>query len=89
VQAAVRQLERDAGHELADPPAAVAAVSARLRFTDAQQHDILAHFIRGGDVTAGGVLHAVTSVAQTLPDADAAHEMEGLGLRALEIAAAL
>jgi len=42
VQAAVRQLERDAGHELADPPAAVAAVSARLRFTDAQQHDILA-----------------------------------------------
>ena len=49
----------------------------------------LTHFIRGGDVTAGGVLHAVTSVAQTLPDADAAHEMEGLGLRALEIAAAL
>jgi hypothetical protein len=49
----------------------------------------LGHFIRGGDVTAGGVMHAVTSVAQTLPDADAAHEMESLGLRALEIAAAL
>ncbi len=89
VQAAVAQIERDAGHELADPPEAVRTVSQRLRFTDAQQADILAHFIRGGDITAGGMLHAVTSVAQTQPDADAAHEMEAAGLRALEIAAAL
>jgi hypothetical protein len=89
VEAALRAIEKDAGHELADPPDAVRAVSQRLRFTEAQQNDILTHFIRGGDVTAGGVLHAVTSVAQTLPDADAAHEMESLGLRALEIAAAL
>ena len=49
----------------------------------------LSHFICGGDVTAGGVMHAVTSVAQTLPDADAAHEMESAALRALDIAAAL
>jgi hypothetical protein len=89
VQAALRAIERDAGHELADPPEAVRAVSQRLRFTEAQQNDILTHFIRGGDVTAGGVMHAVTSVAQTLPDADAAHEMESQGLRALEIAATL
>jgi hypothetical protein len=89
VQAAVAQIERDAGHELADPPEAVRTVSQRLRFTDAQQNDILTHFIRGGDITAGGMLHAVTSVAQTLPDADAACEMEAAGLRALEIAAAL
>jgi len=34
-------------------------------------------------------MHAVTSVAQMLPDADAAHEMEGQALRALEAAAAL
>jgi len=89
VQAAVARIEREAGHELADPPEAVRTVSARLRFTDAQQADILAHFIRGGDITAGGMLHAVTSVAQVQPDADAAHEMEAAGLRALEIAAAL
>jgi hypothetical protein len=89
VQAAVRQIERDAGHELADPPEAVRAVSQRLRFTDGQQNDILAHFIRGGDITAGGMLHAVTSVALTQTDADAAHEMEAAGLRALEIAASL
>jgi hypothetical protein len=89
VEAAVRQIERVAGHELADPAEAVRAVSQRLRFTDTQQSEILAHFIRGGDVTAGGILHAVTSVARTLPDADAAHDIEAQGLRALEIAATL
>jgi hypothetical protein len=34
-------------------------------------------------------MHAVTSTAQTLADADIAHEMEAQGLRALEIAASL
>jgi hypothetical protein len=89
VHQVVRALGAQAGHELADPQEAVAVVSQRLRFTDAQQSAIMTHFIRGGDTTAGGILHAVTSVAQTLPDADAAHDMEAAGLRALEIAAAL
>src|ERR1035438_1594089 len=85
----VRELEKDAGHPVTDPQEAVRIVSQRLRFTDTQQADILTHFIRGGDVTAGGVMHAVTSVAQTLPDADTAHVMESLAVRALDIAAAL
>jgi hypothetical protein len=87
VQRAVRAVERGAGHPVADPEETVRTVSQRLRFTDDQQRDILTHFIRGGDVTAGGVMHAVTSVAQTLDDADTAHEMESLALRALELAA--
>jgi len=49
----------------------------------------LAHFIRGGDLTAGGVMHAVTSTAQTLTDADAAHDMEAQALPTLEAAAHL
>ena len=89
VEGALRAIEKDAGRPVADPQEAVQTVSQRLRFTDAQQAEILTHFIRGGDVTAGGVMHAVTSVAQTLPDADAAHEMESAALRALDIAAAL
>jgi hypothetical protein len=89
VERVVRAMEKDAGHPVTDPEAAVRTVSQRLRFTDAQQKDILNHFIRGGDVTAGGVMHAVTSVAQMLDDGDAAHEMEGQALRALEAAAAL
>jgi hypothetical protein len=87
VQRAVRAMERYAGHPVADPQEAIEVVSARLRFTDDQQRDILTHFIRGGDLTAGGVMHAVTSVAQTLDDADTAHEMETLALRVLEAAA--
>ena len=89
VERAVRAMEKQAGHPVADPQGAVETVSARLRFTDTQQRDILAHFIRGGDLTAGGVMHAVTSAAQLQDDADTAHEMETLALRALELAAAL
>ena len=89
VQRTVRAMEKDAGHPVNDPEEAVRTVSQRLRFTDAQQKDILNHFIRGGDVTAGGVMHAVTSVARTLDDADTAHEMESQALRALEAAAVL
>jgi hypothetical protein len=85
----VQEISAQAGHPLADPQHAVEVVSARLRFTDVQQATILAHFIRGGDITAGGILHAVTSTAQAQPDADTAHDMEAAGLRALEIAATL
>jgi len=51
-QRAVRAMEKDAGHPVTDPEETVRTVSQRLRFTDAQQKDILNHFIRGGDVTA-------------------------------------
>jgi len=47
----------------------------------------MGHFIKGGSLTAGGVMHAVTSVAQTLPDADAAHGLESQALRVLSLAA--
>jgi hypothetical protein len=89
VEHAIRAIEKDAGQPLADPQEAVRTVSQRLRFTDAQQNDILTYFIRGGDVSPGGLMHAVTSAAQTQGDADTAHEMESAALRALEIAAAL
>ncbi len=89
VHRALQAVTAQAGHQLADPAGAVAVVSQRLRFTETQQSGILAHFIRGGDTTAGGILHAVTSVAQTLPDGDAASDLEAAGLRALEIAATL
>jgi hypothetical protein len=89
VERALRAIEKDAGRPVADPQEAIRMVSQRLRFTETQQNDILAHFIRGGDVTAGGVMHAVTSAAQAQDDADTAHEMESAALRALELAAAL
>jgi hypothetical protein len=89
VQRVLDSIAAQAGRPLADPQQAVQVISQRLRFTDAQQHQIMAHFIKGGDLTAGGILHAVTSTAQTQPDADTAHDLEAAGLRALEIAATL
>ncbi|WP_229783222.1 DUF932 domain-containing protein [Pilimelia anulata] len=84
----VRELEVEAGAEVADPDTTIKLVGQKLRYSDEQQTDILNHFIRGGDLSAGGIMHAVTSVAQTLTDADAAHEMESTAIAALRLAAA-
>jgi len=89
VERAVRALEKDAGHPVTDPDEAVRVVGSELRFGDSQQKQILAHFIRGGVVTAGGIMHAVTSAAQVTDDPDMAHEMEAAAPRVLQLAAAL
>jgi hypothetical protein len=88
VQAVVSRIERDAGVPVERPQDTIALVSQQLRFSAEQQDAILGHFIRGGSLTAGGVMHAVTSVAQTLDDADAAHDMESRALKVLQLAAA-
>jgi hypothetical protein len=83
----IAEMSEAAGHEVSDPQQTIEIVAQRLRFTGEQQKTILSHFIRGGDLTAGGVMHAVTSTAQTVPDADTAHDMEAQALPALELAA--
>ncbi|WP_416903490.1 DUF932 domain-containing protein [Micromonospora echinospora] len=89
VQRKIEQIEEKAGRRVSDPDNTIRVVAQRLRFTEDEQRLILNHFIDGGDRTAGGVMHAVTSAAQTLTDPDAAFEMEGVGIRAMEIAATL
>ncbi|MEV6987473.1 DUF932 domain-containing protein [Sphaerisporangium sp. NPDC051017] len=87
VQKIVTTMEAKAGVPIVRPAETIQVVSQQLRFSDQQQDAILGHFIKGGDLTAGGVMHAVTSVAQTLTDADTAHEMESRALQALQLAA--
>jgi hypothetical protein len=87
VRRAVRELETVAGSPITDPDATVKLVGQKLRFTDEQQHCILTHFIKGADLSAGGIMHAITSVAQTLGDADAAYDMEAVAVQAMRIAA--
>jgi uncharacterized protein YoaH (UPF0181 family) len=89
VEKKIAEMSGAAGQPVTDPQQAIEIVAQRLRFTDEQQKSILNHFIRGGDLSAGGVMHAVTSTAQTLPDADTAHEMEAQALPAFEFAAQL
>jgi len=85
----VRGLEKQAGHAVADAARAVEVISGRLRYSEAQQAEILDHFIKGGDLTAGGIMHAVTSAAQVQADGDAAWDLENTALEALSLAATL
>jgi hypothetical protein len=89
VERAVRELERQAGHPVKTPAEAIKTIASQLRYTQAQQDDILSHFIAGGDLTAGGIMHAVTSAAQVQDDGDAAWDLESTALDALRLAASL
>ena len=89
VPRALRAIEADAGHPVTDPQEAIRVVSSGCGSLTPSRATSSSYFIRGGDVTAGGVMHAVTAAAQAQDDADTAHEMESAALRALDIAAAL
>jgi hypothetical protein len=85
---AVADLQRRAGIPVRDVPATLEHVARSCHFSKESQDTILGHFIDGGDRTAGGVMQAVTSTAQTVDDPDDAHEMERAGIRAMDAAAA-
>ena len=90
VTAQIRALEAQAGKPIEGKlDDQVRLVAKKCLFTEEVTEGVLDHFIRGGQFTAGGVLHAVTSFAQTLDDADAAYALEESGVKALEFAAAL
>lgn len=77
-----------AGKPIAEPAKAVELIGTQLRFTEEQRTGILDHFIKGGQVTAGGVLQAVTSYAQTVSDPDEAYDLELAAMDAFDLAAA-
>ncbi|WP_337825211.1 hypothetical protein [Amycolatopsis sp. A1MSW2902] len=86
----ITEMTEKAAAKVSEPSHTIERVKTELRYTDAQRDAILSHFLKGGDPTAGGVMHAVTSAAQVIRDTDAdrAHEMETHAVRALDIAAA-
>ena len=86
-QLASIEAEAEAGVPVRDVTATVEHVATELRYSAAQSAAILGDFISGGDRSAGGVMHAVTSAAQREDNADLAHQMEGDALRALSLAA--
>ena len=81
-------IEEAAGVPVRDVRATIKHLGTQLRFTEDQQTSILDHFLGAGQRTTGGILQAVTSAAQLQDDADAAYEMERVGLRAMTLAAA-
>lgn len=87
VQTKITELAREARVAVTEPEKTIEFVSTRLSFTKDQQQLILQHFYKGGAITAGGVMHAVTSAAQLLDDAEKAFEMESRGVEAMHLAA--
>lgn len=67
----------------------VKVITKKLSFDQETQDRVFEMFVRGGQMTAGGVLNALTAAARDTADPDKAHEIESQCVRALELAAAL
>lgn len=85
---AVAKLEEKAGKRIDRPADAIKVIGKKLAFTDAEIAGVLDFYVQGGSMTAGGLMNAVTAYAQIVPDADEAHQLESVAVRALELAAA-
>lgn len=88
VEAKVAELTEAAGVPVDAPAEAVKVVAKKLQFSDAQSAAILEHFIAAGQRTAGGIMQAVSSVAQTLSDADVAADLEAKAVPAMALVGA-
>ncbi|MGZ0153752.1 hypothetical protein ACXJJ3_42250 (plasmid) [Kribbella sp. WER1] len=88
VNRTIARLEVAAGAPVSRADKVVRSVGKKLSFSEEQIEGILDHFIKGGQTTAGGVMQAVTSYAQTIPNADVANEVESQGVEAMMLAAA-
>lgn len=84
--AKLHDVARDAGIPITDPAATLEHVATKNAYTDTEAAIILRHFITGADLTAGGVLHAVTSSAQILGNPDRAAHLEATALSAMALA---
>lgn len=67
----------------------ITLVTKKLGFDQEQQDSVFEMFIKGAQLTAGGVMQAVTAAAQEVKDADKASDMESQAIKALELAYAL
>lgn len=83
--AKVAELEAQAAKPVADADKTIKAVAKTLRLTDDESGSVLDMFIRGGQMTAGGVLNAITAAAQTVADADRAADLERVAVKALTL----
>lgn len=89
VEMVIDRLEAKADKPVSHAQETVTTVCKQLKFSDEHTSGVLDHFIQGGQMTAGGVMQAVTSFAQTIDDADDAAAFEAQGVRSLELAFAL
>lgn len=80
-------IEEKAGTPVVLTPERVKSLQKTLQFDETTMNGVFDHFVKGGDPTAGGLMNAVTSWAQVVPDPDLAADLEGQALQVLEVAA--
>ncbi|MBF6331891.1 hypothetical protein [Nocardia transvalensis] len=83
--ARITELERHAAAPVTQPDKTIEVVAKQLGFSEDERAGILSHFIAGGQLTAAGIAHAVTSYSQTIADADRADTLDGLALQAMAL----
>lgn len=82
---AIAGITEDAAKPVTDAVKTVTKVAKELAFSDEHRAGVLDHFIKGGQMTAGGVMNAITSYTQTIEDADTANSMESQALQAMSL----
>jgi hypothetical protein len=88
VQGVLDGMSERAAAPITAPAETITTLAKTLQYDEATAQGILEHFIKGADLSAGGVMHAVTSWAQETPNADTAAYLESTALSAMELAAA-
>lgn len=84
VRAAVARLEEKAGKPVAEPVLTIQRLAKVQNWSEKEAETILTHFLGGGQFTAGGVMQAVTSAAQTVASPDRAWELEASAVAVME-----
>lgn len=87
MQRVIDGLTEAAGQPVEKPEETVKVVTKQLGFDEATTDAVLGHFIRGGQMTRGGVMNAITAHAQEVEDADRAADLEAAAIDALAISA--
>lgn len=85
LQDQITGLTAKAGKPVDDPKGTIERIGKNLSWSEKEQDQILAMFIRGGQSTSGGVMQAVTAAAQIVEDPDRAWDIEAQGIRAMEL----
>lgn len=85
VTRAIAGMETKAGTPVTGAADAVKVLGRKLSFSQDESDAVLDHFIRGGQLTRGGLVNAITAYTQEIANADRAYEIEGRALEALEV----
>lgn len=81
----VEKLRAIAGVEVKDPEQAVIKLAKNHGFTEGERKSVLAHLIKGGDLSLFGLAQAVTRTAEDLADYNRATDFERVGGKMLDL----